>query len=357
MKTQAFLFVISSIVSVTLVQASESTRLPVKVAAVILYSIVICLSLTGNTSVIYILYKKIESKRVTSFMYVNLAVADLLVTFIVMPHQLQSILMATRWFDGVFGVFLAKFITFTFFVALMASVYSLTAIAFDSFFSIVFSLREFPRFRSKKVLVPSIWLFSMFSMSPWLIIIHVSKTTAGHFMIVQKFSQLGDIKQAVQSYYLYIVAITYVLPLGITSFLYGYICQKLRSHTYPGVSVEQDKARLRMNKTKRQIIRMSIVIVVAFALSWLVAQICHVMFAIGYHWTFANFDYFMLVTYWSGHANSAVNPWLLIYFKRRFRAVFRKMITDPLSRLSMTSRAKFRSTVTSKTDLQITTAF
>lgn len=357
MKRQAFLFVISSIVSATLLEPSGPTRSPIKVLAVILYSIVICLSLTGNISVIYILFKKIESKRVTSFMYVNLAVADLLVTFVVMPHQLQSILMESRWFSGVFGVCLAKFSAFTFFVALMASVYSLTAIAFDSFFSIVFSLREFPRFRSKKVLVPSIWLFSMFAMCPWLIIIKVVKTTAGHFMVVQEFSQLGDKRQAVTSYYLYIVAIIYVLPLGITSFLYGYICQKLRSHTCPGVSVEQDKARLRMNKTKRQIIKMSIVVVVAFALSWLPVHICHVLLGIGYHWNFANFDFFMLVTYWCGHANSAVNPWLLIYFKRRFRAVFRKMITDPLSRLSMTSRAKFRSTVTSKTDFQVTTAF
>lgn len=348
---------ISSIVSATLIQASDAIRSPIKVLAVVLYSIVICLSLTGNISVIYILFKKIESKRVTSFMYVNLAVADLLVTFVVMPHQLQSILMETRWFGGVFGVCLAKFSAFTFFVALMASVYSLTAIAFDSFFSIVFSLREFPRFRSKKVLVPFIWLFSMFAMSPWLVIIKVVKTTAGHFMVVQEFSQLGDKKQAVHIYYLYIVAITYVLPLGITSFLYGYICQKLRSHTCPGVSVEQDKARLRMNKTKRQIIKMSIVVVVAFALSWLPVHICHVLFSVGYNWQFANFDFFMLVTYWCGHANSAVNPWLLIYFKRRFRAVFRKMITDPLSRLSMTSRAKFRSTVTSKTDFQVTTAF
>ena len=96
MKRQAFLFVISSIVSATLLEPPGPTRSPLKVLAIILYSIVICLSLTGNISVIYILFKKIESKRVTSFMYVNLSVADLVVTFVVMPHQLQSILMETR---------------------------------------------------------------------------------------------------------------------------------------------------------------------------------------------------------------------------------------------------------------------
>ena len=292
---------------------------------------------------IYVLYKKVETRRFTSFLYVNLAMADLLVTCVVMPHQLQTILMDTRWFGGAFGEFLAKFVVFTFFVALMASIYFLTAIAFDCFFSIVFSLRQFPRFRSKKLLVPCIWLFSMSAMSPWLIIIGAKDVTGNgqHFVIEHKFSRLGEKDLSVRGVYLYTITITYALPLGIMSGLYGYICQRLRLHKVPGASVDHDKARLRVNKTKRQIIKMSVAMVITFALCWLPTHICHAMLAIDLNWAFTkfpSFEYFMLVSYWLGHANSAVKPWMLIYFKKRFRSVFRKMITHPLSRLSAASR-------------------
>ena len=57
----------------------------VKMIAIPLYSITMFLSLVGNILVIYVLYKRPETRRLTSFMYVNLAVADLLVTTVVMP--------------------------------------------------------------------------------------------------------------------------------------------------------------------------------------------------------------------------------------------------------------------------------
>ena len=88
----------------------------VKIPFAILHSIIILLAVVGNVLVLYILYKKLETRRLTSFMYVNLAVADLLVTVVVLPQSLQSILMDAKWFDGGFGLVLAKFIYFVFFV-------------------------------------------------------------------------------------------------------------------------------------------------------------------------------------------------------------------------------------------------
>ena len=304
---------------------------------------------------IYILYKRPETRRLTSFMYVNLAVADLLVTVVVMPQNLQSILMEGRWLDGVFGVILVKLVLFTFYVAQMASVYSLTAIAFDSFFSIVFSLREFPRFRNKKILVPCIWLISMCFMSPWLIIPKVQKE--GQFTLLElKFSQFGrPVQSSLRGVYLFVVIAIFVLPFATMTFLYGYVCLKLKAHNSPGESIKHDKARRRANKTKRQVIRMSIAIVVAFALCWLPTHVYHVILAIDFQWSYRVLpSYVMLVCYWCGHANSAVNPWMLIYFKKRFRAVFRKMLSDPLSRMSLTSRVGTMNRPAPKPAVQLT---
>ena len=266
-------------------------------------------------------------------MYVNLAVADLMVTVIVMPQSLAAILTDNKWLDGTFAELLAKLIVYSFYVALTASVFSLTAIAFDSFYSIARPMQAFPRLRNKRTIVPCIWLSSMCLMVPWLVIIKVKNSTINF-----EFTQFGELQASVRGVYLYIVSIIYILPLTTMCFLYGYVCHKLRSHTLPGEAIKNDKARRRVKATQRQVICMSIAIVVAFALSWLPAHVFHVMLAIDLQFAISSPRYLMLVCYWCGHANSAVNPWMLIYFKKRFRAVFRKMLTTPLSRISFNSK-------------------
>ena len=315
----------------------------VKIIALVLYSVTMSLSLVGNILVIYILYKKPETRRLTSFMYVNLAVADLLVTTVVMPQSLTIILTDEKWISGLIGELLFKFVTFMFYVSLTASIFSLNAIAFDCFFSITRPMQRFPKLRNKKVFVPCIWISSMCLMSPWLIIPKVEDSYASY-----KFSQLGELQDAVRGIFLYIVTSIYIFPLTTMSFLYGVVCRKLKSHTLPGASVRQDKARDRANKTKHQVINMSIAIVVAFGLCWLPAHVFHTMIAIDVTVVERFPGYIMLICYWCGHANSAVNPWMLICFKKRFRAVFQKMMVSPLSRKSSNTKSSNASVRTSR---------
>lgn len=309
-----------------------ANSITVKITFATLHSIIILLALVGNVLVIYILYKKVETRRLTSFMYVNLAVADLLVTVVVLPQSMQSILMDGNWIDGGFGVFLVKLIYFIFFVALTASILSLTAVSLDFFCAMVLPMHQFPRFRNKKVLVPFIWICSMCLMIPWLIIVGVKDSK-----IEFKFSRLGPIPASLRGIYLYLVITVYVIPLATMSILYGHVCQKLRTHKAPGITINI-RATHRINATKRQIIHMSIAIVVVFALCWLPAHVYHMILAIDLNLHVSLPLSIMLTCNLCGHANSAINPWLLIYFKKRFRVVFRRMITHSLNRRSFSSK-------------------
>ena len=286
----------------------------VKMIAIPLYSITMFLSLVGNILVIYVLYKRPETRRLTSFMYVNLAVADLLVTTVVMPESLTVILTDEKWISGLIGELLLKFVIFTFYVSITASVFSLSAIAFDCFLSITKPMQRFPKLRNKKVFVPCIWISSMCLMSPWLIIPKVEGS-----YIFYDVGQLGELQDAVRGIYLYMVISIYIFPLTAMSFLYGVVCLKLKSHTLPGASVKQDNARHRANKTKRQMINMSIAIVVAFGLCWLPAHVFQTMLANDVTVLQRFPGYIMLFCYWCGHVNSAVNPCMLIYFNKGFR--------------------------------------
>lgn len=270
----------------------------VKISFASLYSIVILLALVGNVLVIYILYKKLEKRRLTSFMYVNLAAADLLVTVVVLPQSMQSILMDGKWIvDGEFGVLLAKLIFFVFFVALTASILSLTTVSFDFFGAMVLPMHQFPRFRNKKVLVPLIWMCSMCLMIPWLIIVGVKADSK----IEYRFSRLGPIQASVRGIYLYLVITVYVIPLATMSILYGHVCQKLRTHKAPGITIN-NRATHRANATKRQIIHMSIAIVVVFALCWLPAHVYHMILATDLKLHNSLPQYIMLTCYWCGLA-------------------------------------------------------
>ena len=51
----------------------------------VLYAITIIVAFTGNGFLIYIVWKKPEVRSLTSFMFVNMTIADLLVTLVVMP--------------------------------------------------------------------------------------------------------------------------------------------------------------------------------------------------------------------------------------------------------------------------------
>nr|XP_058940944.1 tachykinin-like peptides receptor 86C [Pocillopora verrucosa] len=304
----------------------------IKLTFAILYAAIISMALVGNILVIYILYKRPETRRLTSFMYVNLAVADLLVTAVVMPQSMELIILDNLWIDGTFGELLAKLIMFVFFVAVTASVFSLTAVAFDFFFGIVLPMQKFPRFRNKKILVPTIWITSMCLMTPWLITVKVKNSR-----IEFKFTQFGETQAALRGIFLYIVVTIYLLPLVTMCILYGHVCHTLHKHKLPGIAIN-NHARTRAHATKRQVIHMSIAVVVAFALCWLPAHAYHMILAIDFSVRESLPYYFMLLCYWCGHANSVVNPWLLIYLKKKFRAAFKRMITYPLSRISFASK-------------------
>ena len=241
-------------------------------------------------------------------MYVNLAVADLLVTTVVMPESLTVILTDEKWISELIGELLFKFVIFTLYVSITASVFSLSAIAFDCFNSITRPMQRFTKLRNKKVFVPCIWISYMCLMSPWLIIAKVKGS-----YISYGFGQLGETQDALRGIYLYMVISIYIfIYINTMSFLYGVVCLKLKSHTLPGASVKQDNARHRANKTKRQMINMSIAIVVAFGLCWLPAHVFHTMLANDATVLQRFPGYIMLLCYWCGHANSAVNPWMLI---------------------------------------------
>ena len=179
-------------------------------------------------------------------------------------------------------------------------------------------MKTFPRFGNRKILVPTIWITSMCLMTPWLITIKVKNSR-----IEFKFTQFGETQAALRGIFLYIVVTIYLLPLVTMCILYGHVCHTLHRHKLPLPSTIAQQLGPMLPSVKLR----SIAVVVAFALCWLPAHAYHMILAIDFSVRESLPYYFMLLCYWCGHANSVVNPWLLIYLKKKFRAAFKRMIT------------------------------
>ena len=71
-----------------------------------------------------------------------MAVADLLLSFTVMPFQIAYFYRGVRWFVGVFGTITCKALFYAITISIAATVFTMMFISFDRFYAIFYPLRE-----------------------------------------------------------------------------------------------------------------------------------------------------------------------------------------------------------------------
>ena len=286
----------------------------------VMYIITMLVSLVGNILLLYIVWKKPDVRSLTSFMFVNMAVADLLVTLVVIPYSVSDFYTHGVWpMTGLIGQITCKAVLFIAFFTISTSILCLTFMAIDRFYAVVYPFRQLLWFRKPKVLTPVVWLLSMALMS----IVPV-------FMVLQpensnnkckaNFEILGEKSRVIRGIYIYFFVINYLLPVSVISVLYTITARKLWFHEAPGDNLNQN--RQRQQQTKRKVVRMLIIVFTAFALCWLPGQVFQLYWAV----TGKESPIVETACLWFGHSNSAINPWLYICLNSKMNTAFCKMI-------------------------------
>ena len=297
----------------------------------VLYAITMLVAFTGNGFLIYIVWKKPEVRSLTSFMFVNMAIADLLVTLIVMPWSISMIYTDGLWMiPGVFGKVMCKGIVYTAYVTITASVLCLTFMAIDRYYAIVHPLRRHLWFRKPKLTVPFIWIGSLVSMSIFPAVQNVEDHNDSSYCMLSVYN-LGDSDRALRGIYLLLFFVNYLIPLGVISFLYTITAWNLWFHVAPGVKYLKGN-RAQRETSKRRVVRMLIIVTCAFALCWLPPQVVHIMKVISAS-KFELQPIVDFVCFWFGHANSAVNPWLYIFLSTKINTAFTSIVRRKRSHL------------------------
>lgn len=295
---------------------------------IIFYTLVIIFSLVGNVLIIVIVARQKRMRTVTNFYMVNLAVADLLVTLCCSWVHLVDDL-TEGW---VLGAFFCKINSFAQVVSLVASVFTLSLIALDRFYGIVFALKAHITERSAQKSLLFVWLCAVAVGSP--ILVYRNLYTTEWRDHVEKWCndkwpnpgganlQYPTIRRI---YYTFVATVLYIIPMLVMTLAYSIVIWKLKSSAIPGETIEREVAM--QARIKRKVVIMLIAILFVFGICWL-PYVISLLYA-EHKTTLMLNDWFydlMFCAQYLADSNAALNPIIYVGFNENFRQGLRDML-------------------------------
>jgi len=272
----------------------------------ILYLITITVALAGNVMLIHIVSKKLRKRNVTGFLFVNMAVADLLIAVIQMPLSIALLSFHFRM--------PCTFVIYFVLVLSSGSIFCLTVMAFDRYYAVVYPFRGSIWFRKPKYITPVVWFSSIALMSVALV----------SFKDLHGVCHFNDTFISPLVFWSFVLVINYLLPLAIISILYIIVAGKMWLQKMPADDEERVHPR-QQEIPKKKVIRMHIIVVAVFVVCWLPVHVLLMDFNIkmdASKWPHS----LVFFCDWLSQANSAINPWLYIGLDEKMKAAFTKMV-------------------------------
>ncbi|KAG5684577.1 hypothetical protein PVAND_013802 [Polypedilum vanderplanki] len=232
--------------------------------SIIVYSILMVISAIGNITVLTILLKRrLRSPSRLDIMLTHLAIADLMVTFILMPLEIGwaytvqwlagDIMCRTMMFFRTFGLYLSSFV--------------LVCISVDRYYAVLKPLNM--KEHRGKIMIICAWIVSAICSAPQAYIFHeethpkVRNYTQCVTFNVFKSPQGELIYNAVA------MIMMYAAPLLIITFSYGSIYYEIFQKSRMKNSDRFRRSSLNvLGRAKRRTLRMTITIVIVFVICW-----------------------------------------------------------------------------------------
>ena len=288
-----------------------------KIGTTFAYCLVFLVSLAGNTVIGLIVYKTKTMKKPINFLIVNMAMSDLLLPIFMFPIELQKVYIDSWLIGGPLGQALCKLVHFLTDVSTAVSTQSLVLIAVGRFGAVVYPLRS-PLISTKlcPFLVPATWIVAMAVHSPYLF---AFKLVESHGELVCRWhwkEAFGE-SSSIQNYFLSVLLAVVFIPFVVIAILYILIFLKLKSQVSPGVkSANTGQQR---QQRERNVLKMTIVIVLGFAVCWLPLAIGGLLFMFASNIWSCGFRYFFSVALFMARANCAINPCICFIFSANYR--------------------------------------
>jgi hypothetical protein len=229
-----------------------------QITVIVVYTIAIVLSFVGNMLVIIVFSCGKRSRTDLRGFLISLAVSDLIQGLFCMPFSFTS-LMLQRW---IFTAPMCPIVLFMQLTSVTASVCTNMAIGMDRFWVVMFPLRSRLTKSRYKIVISVIWLISI-ALSSVQLYIGRAVPQDPHSASLD-CRELWPTETWTRAYTIFILVITYIIPLSILTFTYSFVGKKLWQRTAPGNADEvRDTQQLRSKrKVSAAILHMSCKVII-----------------------------------------------------------------------------------------------
>lgn len=286
------------------------------ITEVTVYCIVFIISSIGNVVVIIVVSRKRRMQTVTNWLIVNLAIADLAVTFICIPVEIPLILNNNIWFYGkAFCRMLYPLQTMT----IYASVYTLVAMSLTRYWAIRHPFRRQMSTKQAKILICFLWLVSFSFVIPYIIRLTYNTETG--------YCEEVTTPQGQRNYTIAIFVSQYVFPLLLILFAYILIGVELSKDRNGEKTLTQQQKR----KENTKVLTMVVIVTVTFASCVLPYHVLGLYQQFTGNATFPHVDEISALCFLLLFANSCMNPIIYNAFNSKFRESFKDLWNELLN--------------------------
>ena len=284
------------------------------------YYLSFVLALIGNIIIGIIVYRTRSMRKPINFFIVNMAMSDLLFPIVCFPYLVIEINFGNWSLRGPVGQALCKLHDFLVFVSALVSTQSLVLIAVDRFGAVVFPLRS-PLISSKRCrfFILTTWIIAVAANIPNAMTYELVEHKEG-MVCVHKWNEVFGESLSYRNYIVSILVVFWYVAMVLIAILYMTVVIKLKSQNIPGEG--SANGREQQSRRQKNVLKMSIAIVVTFIVCWLPATIWWFLILYPPDSTVTascGFQYFRVIAFCVAHSNSAINPCISFIFSGNYR--------------------------------------
>ena len=296
-----------------------------KVGATVAYSLILVVSLVGNSLIVLIVYKTPTLRKPINMLIANMAMSDLLYPIFLFPVRLAELNVGLWLIGGSLGQALCKIHPFLTEISMVVSIQSLVLITVDRYAAVVVPLRS-PLISRKvcRCLIVGTWVLAAAFHWPNLFNFNLVKDQEEKRCMNQWEVIFGE----GSSFGIYVLSVSifaFYIPFVVLVILYSIILIKLKKQVHPGEqSASAEEQRTRRN---RNVLKMTIAIVVAFFICWIPFSIQLVTsYFVPKNTLDCKFWVSFYVALFMAYTNCAINPIICLTFSSNYRQVLRRLV-------------------------------
>ena len=295
----------------------------VMICYTIIYSILLLASLIGNSLLIY---ASVKSNIRVGLMIANMAASDIMSSIVLFPREMVTSIKYSTAFQlhGWIGHVLCKICAFVTDVSIAVSTLSLILVAADRLIAVAFPA-TYTKITAKKrrFLILSTWIVAMAIHSPYFYTFRL-ETINGETFCISNWEPAFNHESTHAQYYTALLVTVLIVPLITVCILQALILVKLKSDKLAlSRTWIANQKRMKRNKT---LLKMSVMIALAFALCWLpflVYQFLLLYLPNSISRCSLSFEIFIQFAFLFSLCHCIVNPCICFKFMHRVRIVLK----------------------------------